>query len=383
MHLLYIHDNPLTSEQANLIQVIHMCQAFSQNKIEVTLALPESPVNEINDYHSFLAERFGFNPDFSIKTYKKISLFGRFNFAGGYLGVKKLLRGSHADLCFIRNASFLGAVISKGIPFLFESHNTIIHIGSELMNRFWIRRVIKYANNPKCIGFITISQALADHWKSRGIPGDKILALHDGFSESKFEKVKDKVIARKELRLPDDRKIVMYLGSLYADRGIETILDLAKNFTTANFVIVGGPEAEKEHYENLASKLGLANVFFIGRIDHHMVPDYLYAADTLLMIWTDKVKTINYCSPLKTFEYMATGRTIVGHAFPTIKEVLENGKNALLANPNSFDELKNKLNIALTLDDKSDIGRNARILAYQRYSWRQRAKTILKSSGFR
>ncbi len=80
---------------------------------------------------------------------------------------------------------------------------------------------------------------------------------------------------------------------------------------------------------------------------------------------------------------MATGRTIVGHAFPTIKEVLENGKNALLANPNSFDELKNKLNIALTLDEKSEIGRNARILAYQKYSWRQRAISILKYSGCR
>jgi glycosyltransferase involved in cell wall biosynthesis len=95
------------------------------------------------------------------------------------------------------------------------------------------------------------------------------------------------------------------------------------------------------------------------------------------MTWTKKVKTINYCSPLKMFEYMAAGRIIVGYGFPTIKEVLDDGKTALLADPDSFDELKAKLKRALEADSIEGIAERARDLALNRYSWDQRAKSIL------
>ena len=58
------------------------------------------------------------------------------------------------------------------------------------------------------------------------------------------------------------------------------------------------------------------------------------------MIWTDKTNTMNYCSPLKLFEYMAAGRIIVGHDFPTISEVLTNNETALLVPPDSFEALR-------------------------------------------
>jgi glycosyltransferase involved in cell wall biosynthesis len=68
----------------------------------------------------------------------------------------------------------------------------------------------------------------------------------------------------------------------------------------------------------------------------------------LLALWSKKVPTINYCSPLKIFEYMASGRIMVAHGFPTIKEVIKHNKNGLLARPDDFNDLVEKRELHYT-----------------------------------
>ena len=51
-----------------------------------------------------------------------------------------------------------------------------------------------------------------------------------------------------------------------------------------------------------------------------------------------KVPTINYCSPLKVFEYMASNKLIVADAFVTIKEVLTD--KMYFVKPDDYDDLK-------------------------------------------
>jgi hypothetical protein len=38
-----------------------------------------------------------------------------------------------------------------------------------------------------CLLFITISKALSDYWEKRGVPIQKLLPLHDGFSNLMFK----------------------------------------------------------------------------------------------------------------------------------------------------------------------------------------------------
>jgi glycosyltransferase involved in cell wall biosynthesis len=144
-------------------------------------------------------------------------------------------------------------------------------------------------------------------------------------------------------------------------------------------MIIGGPDKQRLYYQKMAAEKELTNIEFIGRIEHKRIPDYLYASDVLLAIWSEKVPTINYCSPLKVFEYMASGRIIVAHSFPTIKEVLTHGETALLADPYSADDLLKKLQKGLSLEYPSTIAEQARLLAFEKYSWTIRAKKILES----
>jgi glycosyltransferase involved in cell wall biosynthesis len=62
------------------------------------------------------------------------------------------------------------------------------------------------------------------------------------------------------------------------------------------------------------------------------VPDYVAAFDVAL-----QPAVVPYASPLKLFEYLAMGRAVVAPASPNIREILSDGENAVLFEPDEAD----------------------------------------------
>jgi glycosyltransferase involved in cell wall biosynthesis len=377
MKLLYLHDKSIDSDKANVIQVLHMCYAFAELGQQVCLAIPANSC-ESDDLRQAVRHQIGKDINFSIKSYRNISIGRRLSMLGSYPGARQLLKSAKADCCFVRNPVLINATLKRNLPTIFESHNASIH-DNFLLNVFWTGNLVKNCKQKKLLKFIAISESLAEKWKAKGIPPHKVISLHDGVDIDSFRIPSDIRKLRTQLGLPANKKIVLYGGSLYADRGIDKILALAKNFIHTCFAIIGGSQKNIDYYTKRAQQQKITNIIFAGRVPHHKVRHYLMAADVLLMVWSTKVRTINYCSPLKMFEYMAAGKIIVGHGFPTIREVLTDGKNALLVNPDSFDELKAKLALALSYSYPNNLAANARRLALEKYSWKTRASKILAS----
>jgi glycosyltransferase involved in cell wall biosynthesis len=288
-----------------------------------------------------------------------------------------LLKKEQADLCIIRRASFIGLLLKADINFIYEAHNSLAHEGSKILNFLWSKYLLKKSHKNCFVKMVAISKALGDYLKAQGVPQDKIFVSHDGFNHKMFSKKKDISQAKRQIGISEKQKTAIYAGSLYPDRGIERIIKLAECFKDVLFIVIGGPEKEKKHYVEIARLKNIQNILFKGWVPHYQVPDYLSASDICIMIWTKKVKTIQYCSPMKMFEYMASGQLIIGDGFPTIKEVLENGRTALLTVPESISDLRDKFQMALDNNFFGNISQNARSLALQHYSWDKRAKLIL------
>jgi len=238
--------------------------------------------------------------------------------------------------------------------------------------------LLRNSKHKNFICIFSISEALSDFWENYGVCKTKLLAWHDGFENDMFFTDIDKDTARSKLGLPENKKIVCYSGSLYDARGIgEMIVKLARQYPEAHFVVVGGPESGKKKLEEMSVEYSVKNIQFIGAVERSAVPDYLFAADILLALFTSKIPTINVCSPLKVFEYMASGRIILVPAFPTIVEVLSD-KEAVLCEPDSYDDLRNKLGTVLNnFDEYLPRGRSARVKAFELYTWEHRAKVLL------
>ena len=88
-----------------------------------------------------------------------------------------------------------------------------------------------------------------------------------------------------------------------------------------------------------------------------------------------------FTSPLKLFDYMAAGVPIVASDLPSLREVLRDGENALLANAGDADAFAAAVRRLLADRSLADrLGRQARI-DVQQYSWDARARTLLTIFG--
>lgn len=377
--LLYLHHLPLDSPGANVIQVLQMCHAFSSLGYEVTLAVPRPKRCSDIDLCTIACEKLGLAIEFNIRGFRRIGFWGRPATIGCYLGLKRFLRkfGS-VDLCYVRNPLFLRLVTSRNIPVVFESHDSCLHPSIPWLNTWYLRMVLRAMRSASFLHLVAISEALAQRWREMGALDNKIRVLHDGVAEHAYVLEKGREEARKQLGLEVDCPLVVYTGSLGPDREIETILELAKRMPDVEFLVVGGSHHEVEVFRSLVNSGKLENVTFTGRVPHWEVADYTFAADILLALWGPDVPTIDVCSPLKVFEYMAAGRVIVGYGFPTIREVLTDGHTAFLVSPGDLDALRRSVIEGLAMGYPNNMATSARLLALSDYTWRKRAQRALE-----
>lgn len=356
-----------------------MCHAFQKTGIDLTLALPahDKQLSE-SDMVEAIKKKIGKRPRFKIRCFPGYTVSGKLRGLGAYYGAKSLLKEyRNADLCFVRSIFLARLALYQGQRIIYESHGSIINPRSRLLNWIYCRSLLRDVQSENLVLFIAISQALAEIWKKRGVPAHKILTLHDGVSAEDYDIVKNRQDSRKSLGIKSKGKLVVYAGSLYQDRGIGDILRLAEAFPDVMFYVLGGPEKNKQYYRTLSERRDLKNVIFKGHLPHYKVKEYLYAADVLLMLWSSQIPTINICSPLKLFEYMASERIIVGYGFPTIKEILVDEETAFLANPDSYEDLEGKLRESLLQNYPNKMAKKARSIVLNKYTWENRAKTIL------
>jgi glycosyltransferase involved in cell wall biosynthesis len=96
-----------------------------------------------------------------------------------------------------------------------------------------------------------------------------------------------------------------------------------------------------------------------------------------ISIDTKKVDTSKFASPIKMFEYLASGKPLISSNLPVLKEILINKNNCLIAKNNSAEEWVKSINF---LDRntllKKKIAKNGLITA-AKYSWFQRANAVV------
>jgi glycosyltransferase involved in cell wall biosynthesis len=159
-------------------------------------------------------------------------------------------------------------------------------------------------------------------------------------------------------------------------RAIRTLHSRGRSDISAAF-IGDGPELAAVRSE----AAGLNNVIFTGAIPHERMPVCLAAADIGVAPFDlDAHKPLKlgfYWSPLKIFEYMATGLPVVAPAADRIPRLVEGGVEGLLYQPASpvaglADALERLLDPSL----RARLGAAARQRAVRDYSWRAHCEAL-------
>lgn len=407
LKLLYIANLRLPTEKAYGIQIVKMCESFAMQKRGLTLTDTRTNAEEKNevelvtpyrmnhikeDIFDFYAIKINFKftriwaPDFYFPgKLDRTSVLLKDFISGIILAFYGLV--SKPDIIYSRDEwplyflSFFPTLTRKyGV--VFEAHKF------SSTKRFFYKRF-----KNKNLKVVVITGRLKEDFIKNGFKPENILVASDGVDLEEFDINLSKEEARAKVGLPVDIKIVMYTGHLFEWKGADVLLEAARNFqfSSANwqtnfqkkedilFVFVGGMDYDIKKFEEKAR--GLENVLILGQKLHKEIPIYLKAADVLVLPNSAKEEmSRSYTSPLKLFEYMASGRPIIASGLPSIMEIL-NKENAVLVPPDDPVGLAGGIRAIL---DNSTLGEELSKKSSEnvkQYTWGKRAQSIINFIG--
>ncbi len=248
-----------------------------------------------------------------------------------------------------------------------------VHLGDLAMR-------IEMANLRGADAIIAISNILANYYCERGIPREKIHVIPNAVDANKFvPRPKDQALAR-ELGL-ENRTVVGWVGSLFGWSGIENLIDMARHVLAhrpnVSFLLVGGGKNKEFFQEHLHTNGYAPRVVLPGTVPHSEVPRYLSCMDIVLAPYPKL--DFWYPSSVKIFEYMASGKATVATRVGQVAEIIEEGKNGLLFDPERAGELTEKVLALVDSEEKRrQIGEQARRDVLAKWTWEHMAGRMLE-----
>lgn len=372
MRLAVFSTARVPSRTANSIQVLKVCQALLDLGHEVRLWLP-GPAPQVA--WAELARQYGVRGPLDITWCRTWPALRRYDYA---LATLLAARRWRADLIYAWPLQTAALAAGLGLPVVLELH--------ELPGgRFGPRLLRAFLRGRGRRRLLPITAALRDlAAASYRLPSepDLVRLAPMGVDLERYQDLPAPDEARRLLGWPQTYTIG-YTGHLYAGRGIELLVEVAGRLPQARFVVIGGEPRAVQAWQRRMQESGADNVDFLGFVPNAELPLRQAGCDVLVMPSQRSIAGSSggdigqVASPMKTFEYLATGRAIVASDLPVFREVLNPG-NAVLLPPDDVAAWARALgDLQQNPEKRQQLGRQARLDAAQ-YSWLERARRSLE-----
>jgi len=244
--------------------------------------------------------------------------------------------------------------------------------------RWRARRIIRFtlqtADGIVCVTTFA-KQHLARAW---GVPPQKVAVFPNGVDVERYRPYPEH---RTEIRSwlgTGDAPLIVFAGTFQPWHDIKTLLHafagLLESDPRALLALVGDGETRGSMAE-YARSLGVGrSVRLTGAVSQDEVARVVSAADVAVC---PSPKVQLWGSPMKLFEYMASGTALVASDLPQIAEVVQDGVNGLLVPPGDAPALR--VALKRLIDDpalSARLGRRAREDAVRNHSWDRYASRL-------
>lgn len=377
MNILYIANARIPTEKAHGVNIMQMCASFAELGHTVVLMVPKRKGTGTSknpwDYYGILET-------FSITFVPIFDAISR-GLPWGYACVQ----------CF-----FSLSLLWKALPY---KRTFVIYTRDEYSGL--LLRLLGYRVFYDMHGFperhkwfwrlamramkgITVT----NQWKMKQlkeqfhIQDNRMLCVPNGFTPSMFLLARDKYRdVRQALHISSSTPIALYAGQLYDWKGANVFAEAAITLPHVVCLFIGGTEPQLSLFRQKYA--AYKNIIFLPRCEPTEVGKYLLAADVLVLPNSaqsafDRLAVYSTfdTSPIKMFEYMASGRPIVASHLPSIREILTED-TAYFAEPDDSDSFANA--ILYVLKHKSEAAARAYTAQQyvQQFTWKHRAERIV------
>ena len=245
-----------------------------------------------------------------------------------YRFIKKILSDYQIDIAFVYSIvnnikGTIRACKELDIPMIHRTFD-VVH---ELMEEKYLSKLvykIEKESYPK-FNLVIANTPFMKTW-SKEMGANNVIVIPQGVDASIMKKLaKDKEL-QKNLKISNQDRVVMYLGSIHSISGLPFILNSIPKIiqTTPNFklLIVGGG-IYLENLKDISKKLKIEDkVIFVGYVPYVDIPRYCSLAELCINPFEITDMT-NKLSPAKIFDLLACGKPILAtplegmlHDFP-------------------------------------------------------------------
>jgi glycosyltransferase involved in cell wall biosynthesis len=224
---------------------------------------------------------------------------------------------------------------------------------------------------------VAVSTQLRDHLaRDYGVDAKRILVVPNAADPAAFDPATPSLEKLNGVTLRD-RQVIGFVGTFSPWHGldllVQSFLEVAARVRDAVILLVGdGPE--RPRIERIARESPLAPRFvFAGVVPHQELPRVLATFTVGVLPHSN-----DYGSPMKIFEYMAMGKTVVAPAVGPVLDVIEDGVNGVLFQPGDVRHLGERLIWALQDSERLDaIGAAARRTIEHEHNWRRHTERVV------
>jgi glycosyltransferase involved in cell wall biosynthesis len=370
VRIAYLAASPVPSSVASSVQVVKMCQGMARLGHEVVLLVPDRPEvrRNVADVHEF----YGVDRCFEVRQVRWPPAAGRLYYLCA-AAMAWAARGLRPDVVYGRFPEATAACAGLGLPVIFESHLPPRTTG---VTGLLYRRLHSHRRLRR---IVVISEALKQEYLRRFRVREQLLKVVPDAADDPGEAPGDRLG-------PPERIQVGYVGNIYPGKGVETVFAMAAACPWADFHVLGGEPSQLPPWEEQARQL--SNLRLHGHVPHGQTDRYRLGCDVLLAPYHRRVSThgggeaARWMSPLKLFEYMATGRAILVSDLPVLREVVRDDVHVIFCEPENtgawVDALKR---LAGDPALRSRLGREARAEFLRKHTWTTRARAALDGVG--
>ncbi|MDH5405519.1 MAG: glycosyltransferase family 4 protein [Candidatus Aminicenantes bacterium] len=268
-------------------------------------------------------------------TYLSRSRFNPLTFFDLY----RLFKENQVDVVHLHGngASTFGRLAARvlGIPNVVHEHGVQPKLPRYAI---WTDRLLA----PLSYKIVAVGQAVRD-WviESKKVDPSRVEVIYFGVPLENYKQATaEKMRAEKErLNIPPDYKVVGTVSRLYEQKGVRYFIDaiplIREKYPRVKFIVAGDGPLQEE-LEQQARQVGVeADTIFTG-----FCPDMPFI---LSLLDIKVLPSLWEGVPFTVYEAMAMGKPIVSTNVDGLKEVLEDGRNALMVPPKKPSLLAEKI----------------------------------------
>ena len=194
-----------------------------------------------------------------------------------------------------------------------------------------------------------------------------------------YQRGTDPLLLRRKYNLSEDSRIIVYVGNIQRNRGIEEVIaSLTHLPSTVHFVIIGYGHYQATLEKQLPGELR-ERVHLFGKVHYRDIVPTIYSADIGVAPFQANCFSHYHVLPNKPFEYLLAELPVAASNFPDMRSVLDEASAGVFFDPSNPKDIAKAIKSILDNPERQQqMRKNARQITETKFRWDVEKDALLK-----